>query len=493
MITTTITILFLSTEILFAIYYHFHLLPKIKYISRKLAKTSPHIYRNYEKDRYKLYLRILERIEETCLYINKPFYSGLERFLHGWFVECEEQEEKKDEISDNKVLNENSKEYEYEVAAVYKEDIEELMAWAFFSKYVDDLEPWERIEMHKMHQYAEDKNVLIKQGKKGNLRANSYSFQEMRPWYRPLFIYIFMSVIYWIGCIFLYNIGFRKYVTSTGLTYWYHPGYPTKNALYPDKDQQKCLPILFFHGIAPGGLSLYTPMIYFGFMKLFKMNFNRHQPPIFLFENPNISYQLQFDALDEKQTVQGVMEALECNLPPRYDKVSVIGHSFGSAQITWLLHGMPQYIGQLILLDPVSILLSEPDVLSNFFHNIKNVNNHYTEQDRPQFHQTTKLQQTKIQYIASTEISIEYYLKTKFAWFNSELWLEDIPKDVNVLIFLSGQDCIVPTNKVRRYVDLKGLENVELFCWEECGHGDCVVGSRYWKEIFGRMVRQQTT
>lgn len=496
----TIRYIFLTSEIAFALYYYLLLLPRIKKESKKLPKNNPHTYRGYEKDRYKLYRRILSRIEDTCSFLNKPFYDGVERFLHAWMVnvDCKDKETEKkgkynyDDLSNSDIISKKSN-YDYEFTDIYKENIEELMTWAFFSKHLEDLEPWEKEDMQKMHDYAKDKNILIHEGKKEGLKANAYSFQDMRPIYRPLFVYLLMHLVYRVGACFLFIIGFRRHTSSTGLTYWFHQGYPCDNNLYPGKDQNQFLPMLFFHGIAPGGVSLYSPMLYFGFMKMFRMHHDGHQPPVFLFENPNISYQLHFHALTEQQTVQGVVEALKHNLPPRYEKVSLIGHSFGSAQLTWLLHGMPEYIAQLVLIDPVSILLSEPDVLSNFFHNSQNVNNSYTEQDRPQFQQSTKFQQKKIQLLASTEISIEYYLRNKFAWFNSELWLEDIPPHINVLILLSGQDCIVPTAKVKREVIVKNLDHVEMHVWEECEHGDCIIKSKYWKDIFSRMVRQQSS
>ena len=45
-----------------------------------------------------------------------------------------------------------------------------------------------------------------------------------------------------------------------------------------------------------------------------------------------------------------------------------IGHSFGSIVISWLLNNAPECVGSILLLDPVSLMLQEPDVAHNFLY-----------------------------------------------------------------------------------------------------------------------------
>lgn len=82
--------------------------------------------------------------------------------------------------------------------------------------------------------------------------------------------------------------------------------------------------------------------------------------PVMLFENPAISFNICLASLTESETVEGVWEAVETRLGCKTG-VSVVGHSFGSCQVTWLLHSKDaSQIHQVVLVDPVSVLLSEP-------------------------------------------------------------------------------------------------------------------------------------
>merc|ERR1719420_2363273 len=48
---------------------------------------------------------------------------------------------------------------------------------------------------------------------------------------------------------------------------------------------------------------------------------------------------------------------------------------------------------------------------------------------------------------------MEWYIRRKFEWYNSELWLDDIPPDCQVLICLAGKDFIVNPTKIREEVE----------------------------------------
>jgi hypothetical protein len=65
--------------------------------------------------------------------------------------------------------------------------------------------------------------------------------------------------------------------------------------------------------------------------------------------------------------VAGVKEALETHLDPNAG-LALCGHSFWSCQLTWLLKSsLRSRIRQIVLVDPVTINLSESDVMVNLF------------------------------------------------------------------------------------------------------------------------------
>jgi len=123
------------------------------------------------------------------------------------------------------------------------------------------------------------------------------------------------------------------------------------------------MPLLFFHGIAPSGLVLYLPMLLFGLA-------TERERPVFLFENPSISFCIDFYPLTEEHTVDGIVELVEGCLGQDDQPLSVVGHSFGSCPITWLLAcpKISKRVQQVVLLGPVAIRLSEPDIMVNFLY-----------------------------------------------------------------------------------------------------------------------------
>ena len=240
---------------------------------------------------------------------------------------------------------------------------------------------------------------------------------------------------------------------------------PPEYEIENNSDSSK-LPLIFLHGIAPGGLVFYLSMLFY---------LGGDGRPLFFFENPGIAFCIfGGNPPNEHDTVHGVWEAVDHHLSSVQD-VSVVGHSFGSCPVTWLVHSADNArIRQIVLVDPVSICLSEPDVMTNFLYQRKVLN----ESRLP----------IKIGAI-SNEIFTEHYLRRHFAWYNSELWLEDLPEQAKVLVCLSENDPIVPVKKVQQQVLLK--PEVDLLLWEEAGHAHCISQPKTWRQMQIVMKRQE--
>ena len=140
--------------------------------------------------------------------------------------------------------------------------------------------------------------------------------------------------------------------------------------------------------------------------------------------------------------MDGVIERLE-TAGAIDENLTLVGHSFGSCTVSWLIASKQlQNVKQVVLLDPVAVLLSEPDVMVNFLYG-------------------QKLDQIRL--VASSELFTEYYLRRHFAWYNSELYLEDV--DCPLLVCLSGQDTIVNASKVRQEMNRHENLNHNLVYW----------------------------
>jgi pimeloyl-ACP methyl ester carboxylesterase len=354
-----------------------------------------------------------------------------------------------------------------------KQDVDIFLSWAFFGKHYQDLNTCELVELNKFFSILQERyNMVFSPGKSLTKTARLLTLEDVNPFHRPLLFYVIIGVLNMFAGILLRVIGFRRHVTHAGLAYWHRDSAKTLNRL----------PLLFFHGIAPGGLTFYLPMVLAGI--------GMEGRCCFLFENRTISCAMSFRAYSEKETVASILEALETH-GVAHENVSLVGHSFGSCPATWLLQSpLRQRIKQLVLLDPVTILLSEPDVMNNFLYS-----------DQMQCGSTTKVEtigqsihRAKIRLLASSELFTQYYLRRHFSWYNSELWLDDIPPGVQIVVCLAENDEIINASKVKQEVTLHNEHSdpkIKLVYREGVGHASCLTSARQWVQIRNIMLEQE--
>ena len=419
-IKSLVLLTWLVSEVVFVVVFYRVWLPRFQRL------RSPADYRDYTKDRCKLFLRILQRIEKQCKEDNKPTLPKIQSFIREWFPTSTPDFYPK------------------------KGDVDHFFAWAFFGKHYHELEPWMHHDMDKMYQILESEhNLSFPKGFTAEYKPMRLSLDSLTPHYSPFLVYAILLGIKIMGRLLLRATGFYYCQTTGGLKYFYRP--PKR-----ESDPTNKLPIIFLHGIAPGGLTFYIPM-------LFRLGGDGR--PLFLFENPDITFCiLGGNPMNEHDTVEGIWEAVDNHLSSVQD-VSVVGHSFGSCPITWLVHSHHRArIRQIVLVDPVSICLSEPDVMYNFLYN-----------------PNTRLNKRLPLAVISKELFVQHYLRRHFAWYNSELWLEDLPEQAKVLVCLSEWDPIVPVHKVKQQLLRK--PEVEFLFWERAGHAHCVTRPQLWQEM----------
>lgn len=409
------------------------------------------------------------------------------------------------------------------VPGLTKDDTDPFFAWAFFGKHLEDLTGTEQVELNRCYEEIRTLLQLVFYPKHKNqeepstaplLKVHSprrLTLEDVDPIHRPLLVYILVAFLKILGGCYLRWIGFQRMVSKpTGLVAWYRPAQKmtsTTKLGSSGNTTDRCrndstassspplMPLLFFHGIAPGGLILYLPMVLKGLLGSSTSSSSSSSTErisghrdCFLFENHSISCTLRFSALTEEQTVMGVQEIVETALGPTNKQgLVVVGHSFGSCPLTWLLHSRQtefrHRIRQLVLIDPVTILLSEPDVMINFLY-ARTVNH--------------------IRMVASSELFTEYYLRRHFAWYNSELWLEDLCRllqpNAQILVCLSEHDEILNAPKVKKQIDRHVQQqqmqsstghHLRVLYWTHVGHANCVSSPQKWKEMQQIMLEQE--
>lgn len=475
----------LVAEIVFLFVFYLVIFP---YANRR---TPPREFRDYGRDRHLLLRDVLDRMKRTWCRNGQEFAPLFKQFLRTYYMNDKNLAAADAKERESTLWMEDEKKQEdedLEPEILLKDDVDDFMAWGFFSKKIAELEKWERNELKRIYKVMKrDYGITFKPGRTPGIKACLMNVDEVQSLWRPLTVYLILLAMNIIGKLILSYSGFQFRITSTGLQYWYRPA-----TTRPSGSTAEPLPLLFFHGIAPGGLAVYLPMLLFGLCS--------DGRAAFFFENPAISCALAFRALSEDQTAQGVNEALVKHLGPNHPPVIVAGHSFGSCQMTWVVHALTNSatrIRQLLLLDPVSILLCYPDTMQNFL---------YKREIKLQ-----NISEAKIHLLASTEVYIEHYLRRQVAWYNSELFLDKVPDSIQVTVCLSGEDNIVNASAVKQEVDItneirfqelqtqatqetkddeKKKRPVDLVYWPEHGHGMCLFVTQSWKDIWNSMVKQ---
>ena len=533
----SIAIGYIILEFGFFYHYHFHLLP----LANKITYRPPAPYRDYVEieHREKLLLRILDRLCERV-----PNQDGnndsayyVYNFIESWFrkknddahfqkfseefdlatldvglcpppppmvraawsslgggntsVEDEPSKSSTDsllEVCNNNSSNQNGNSDENSKSVnnkLKRGNMDEFLSWAFFGIPFSAVQsdPSMQKALENFYNILQTRGLTFEAGANPNYKPRSFTFERAGCMYRLYGVYVCVALMRMAANCILYLLGFRQYSCKRGLRYWHRPA----------KQQQCGTPFLFFHGIAPGGHAPYLPMIFFG---LLRGQLSHRHRDIFLFENKPISYSLCFDAISEESTVHGVLEAIDRHLgtTSTATNLALCGHSFGSCLLTWMIKApeIRNRISSLILLDPVSILLSEPDVVVNFLYARQEI-----QDPCPNPNPLIRFfNESKIHMVASSEMFIEHYLRRNFAWYNSELWLADVPDHVKVVVCLAEYDEIANAPKIEREIashNSKVSRNVssgalvEKIVWRDVGHAHCITNPERWTDIHNAM------
>ena len=120
-----------------------------------------------------------------------------------------------------------------------------------------------------------------------------------------------------------------------------------------------------------------------------------------------------------------------------HSQADVVGHSFGTMIASSLVNYAPEIISSnLILIDPVCLLLSLPDVAYNFLY-------------KP----PESVMDWMLVLGASRELTVARTLYRDFIWFEGDMVLERVPSHVHIYAVLAEKDDILNAPKIQKYVE----------------------------------------
>jgi pimeloyl-ACP methyl ester carboxylesterase len=182
---------------------------------------------------------------------------------------------------------------------------------------------------------------------------------------------------------------------------------------------------------------------------------------VIIIELPHVStllpvvYQSFIEQINSpRQVAEAIRDILNAH---DIESATFVGHSLGSTVLSWAVKFIPDMVQKAVFIDPVCFLLHHADVAYNFVYRVPR-----------------SVDQLIIHYFASREMNTAWFLGRGFVWYDNVLFEADIPKHVDVSIFLSEKDCIVPVQMVseeyggRRDVRiLKGVNHAEFIVHPE--------------------------
>jgi len=128
----------------------------------------------------------------------------------------------------------------------------------------------------------------------------------------------------------------------------------------------------------------------------------------------------------------------------------LVGHSFGSLPLAWMLRRHPEYVARCVLVDPVCIFLNLPDVCVNFLYK------------KPRsFHGMV------LRFLGSRELGIARCLMRHFFWTDSVLFPEMLPAGSSIV--LGEHDHILPARDI--YTSAVKCPNIDTVVLRGLDHG----------------------
>lgn len=381
-----IGIFWLLLEIGFLLVIEFFVLPN----AQKLAKAHP-----YHGDMIQMMKRAVDLVNQLHCYDFKKYLSG---FCRGANFED-----------------------------IHLENFRSFLGWAMYNKHLPELDDKEHEDLTTVLDYAMQEHEVLREMKPGFNPKVEHCRMTLDPIpiiHRPLIMYVLIRVKETIAnSFYLPAMGFQ-FLEIDGITYWYkHQGSQSNQST-----NSKTLgstgsePVLVLHGISTG----------WGFYLDLAKSIG-HGRSIILVDMDAVKLNsLQFQMPTPQQFAERVTRILNRH---SIDRVSVIGHSFGSITAGWFIRQCADRVSHLTLIDPVSMLLSFPEVAYSFL-----------------YREPRTMMEWIIHLAAAREVTISHTLRRNFWWYNNDLWLESIPHHIGVVVGLATHDEIINPKALQEYV-----------------------------------------
>jgi len=305
---------------------------------------------------------------------------------------------------------------------IHIDNFRSFLAWGMFHKHLETVTAQEEEDIAEVLDHIgkiHPEVYKLKPGKNPAVTNCAMTLEPLPIIHRPLLIYLLVNLSEtFANAVFLRAGGFQS-MEHEGTHYWY------KEGGHGDAQTKQCSdgtePMVFLHGISTGWM-LYTHLV---------KEIGSHRTLILVDLDAIKIKSLNFDMPTPRQFAKSVSEILHRH---HIGQASFVGHSFGSVTAGWFVRYFPEMVTHLTLIDPVTLLLSFPEVAYSFL-----------------YREPTSLTEWVIYLMAARELTISHALRRHFWWYNNALWLEEVPDHIGVVVGVSSRDEIIHPQAVFEY------------------------------------------
>ncbi|RUS13533.1 Alpha/Beta hydrolase protein [Endogone sp. FLAS-F59071] len=360
---------------------------------------------------------------------------------------------------------------------IRRENVAEWLAWAFWDSTLEVVleNPRHTHDLYEMLATVEKHyGVTFPPGYDEDICCIRLSLDPMNAIHRPFAFYAVIFTGTQLINALLRWCGLERYGSESKGYYWSNtfemdikevwgkaiaqPYEPERIVYWHYKPQQRAstsaprkrTPVVFIHGMGLGMIS-YIEWV----LRLLSLD-----REIFLVELPYVSMRLVEDVPTMQETVREIDQMLENH---GHKQAVFVGHSLGSAVVSWVLKNTPKKVAAVIMIDPICFLLHYPDVAYNFVYRIPERANEHI-----------------ISFFASRELYISHYISRHFHWNQAAFFVSSAssttppnasttpststtPSSVYTLpdrtiVFLSEHDNLVNSPRVTTYLRSHGVD-----------------------------------
>ncbi|KAI9290607.1 hypothetical protein K502DRAFT_359680 [Neoconidiobolus thromboides FSU 785] len=294
---------------------------------------------------------------------------------------------------------------------------QEFFAWLFYNNYLEKLSEKQSQSIQQLTekiQFLSGISLKKVNSEKEKRQAMRLTLDKLNVLFKPLLVYLIIFLLQSRMSIFLLLNGFQynHHNESKYSYYVYEPINPdnTKDTLF------------FINGIGPG-------LSYLKKICELKQSYPNRKIIMLELKYITITPTTYINTIEDTLNFMNVI----CERH-NIQKISLIGHSYGTFICSWLMKHCKERISKLTLIDPVCFSIWDSNLTRNFIYN-------------NQFN----LKSILCDLIVSKDLFIANTIARNFLWVENLLLIEDL-EDLQVNVFLSEFDFLIDSRNVESYL-----------------------------------------